>query len=280
MKSLSPFQKWMSALFAAAFTLILILNIIQYTAPITGANTPGYSLFSNISYALVTKPITAFSEFNAEVASFWKTKAENEILRREVDKLSQYQAALEEAYREIEALKDLNELGQTYADYRLLKGTIINRSVDSFSHVLLIDLGSEDGIALDDAVVSTKGLIGKVIEVNPSSSVVLLLTTEESMNKVTVKIQLDAAKTAEAILDKYDPNIRGYVLKLLDTGSTITVGMKVVTSGLGGAFPSGLLVGTVSQVETLNDAVGLKITVDPAADFFSIDYIAVVKRNE
>lgn len=278
MKSLSPFQRWISGLSAALIALILILNVIQWTSPVAGSGTAGFSFWSNLGYTLILKPVTDLKGYTAEVASFWKTKAENAALRREIDTLGQYQAALEEAYREIQALKDLEGLKATYSTYTLLNGTILNRSSDSFNHILLIDLGSEDGVALDDAVVSTKGLIGKVLEVNPQSSVVLLLTSEQIPNKVTVKIQLDPAKTAEAILDRYDPNEQGFILKLLDTGSTITEGMKVITSGLGGAYPSGLLVGTVTKVDTLSDAVGLKITVDPAADFFDLGYIAVVKR--
>ncbi|MDP3445540.1 MAG: rod shape-determining protein MreC, partial [Ignavibacteria bacterium] len=58
-----------------------------------------------------------------------------------------------------------------------------------------------------------------------------------------------------------------------------TEGMKVISSGSGGLFPNGLLVGTVNHVENLPNAIGLKILVAPAADFYNLNYVAVVKRG-
>ena len=68
-------------------------------------------------------------------------------------------------------------------------------------------------------------------------------------------------------------------MQLLTSGATVTEEMRVVTSGMGGVFPSGLLVGTVSKVEELSNAVGMNIYVRPAADFQSFNYVCVVRRQ-
>lgn len=238
----------------------------------------GYSLFGLISDTLIEGPVRSLNDLSQRVASLWKVQEENKALRTQVELLSVYQAKLEESYRDIEALRQLNDLKTTYSQYQLINASIAHRSVDSFNHTLTIDVGSQEGVALDDAVISSMGLIGKIIQVEQDRSVVLLLTTEQSLNKVTVKIQVDADKTAEAILEHYDPNQKAYVLSLLDTSSTISEGMRVISSGLGGAFPSGLLVGTVTKVETLADAIGLRIEVNPSVDFYRLDYVAVVKK--
>lgn len=277
---MSPLQKIIAWVVGLLVSLILILNTLQLTTPSVTLNDPGYRFFSLINSALFQRPISSVTDYSERIAAFWRVQDENKAYRQELELISLYQAKLEESYREIEALKKLAELKSTYSQYDLISAKIALRSADSFNHSLSLDVGSKDGVSINDAVISSKGLIGKVVDVSESQATVLLLTTETSLNKVTVKIQIDPSKTAEAILENYDPNAQAYILKLLDTQSSIIVGMKVISSGLGGAFPSGLLVGEVSKVEALSNAIGLRIEVNPAVDFYNIDYVAVVKRYE
>jgi len=122
-------------------------------------------------------------------------------------------------------------------------------------------------------------LIGKVTTLTENTCVVMLLTTEQEINKVSVKIQISQRVTAEALLEYYDVNTGTYILSLLETNSSITEGMSVISSGLGATYPSGLLVGTVSNVEQLQSSSGVVIYVTPAADFAHLNYVAVVKRG-
>lgn len=277
---MSPLQQVLAWFAGIVVSFILILNTLQISAPRLSLEDPGYRFFSLVNSSLFQMPLSSLMNIGERVASFWRTQEENEAYRKELELISLYQAKLEESYREIEALKKLAELKTTYSQYELISAKISSRSVDSFNHTISINVGERDGVELNDAVISSKGLIGKVVDVTENESIVLLLTTETSLNKVSVKIQIDPSKTAEAILERYDPNVHAYILKLLDTQSTITEGMKVISSGIGGAFPSGLIVGEVSKVESLSNAIGLRIEVDPAADFYNIDYIAVVKTYE
>lgn len=277
---MSPLQKVLAWIAGVIFSLILILNTLQISAPSISINDPGYRFFSLVNSALLQNPISSMNEFAQNLASLWHVQEENAAYRKELELISIYQAKLEESYREIESLKALLNLKSTYTQYDLVTAKISSRSVDSFNHTLSINVGKNEGVEINDAVISSKGLIGKIVDVSDSEATVLLLTTETSLNKVSVKIQIDETKTAEAILDHYDPNVQAYILKLLDTQSSITEGMSVISSGIGGAFPSGLLVGQVSKVEALNNAIGLRIEVNPSVDFYNIDYVAVVKRYE
>lgn len=280
MKQLTPIQKVLAIIVSVLLTLTISLNVIQMTAPKLGQNQVAYNFFAQLQYALIQRPTTVVTSFVYDFSSLWKAMDENKILRSQVELISVYQAKLEEAYRDIDDLKKFNELLLSMSESETISATVIQRSLESFSHTIVLNIGSSDGVELGDAVISSKGLIGKVSSVSDQTSVVLLLTTELEINKITVKIQVDAAKTSEAILEKYDPNTQSYALKLLDTNSSITEGMKVVSSGSGGLFPSGLLVGTVNHVENLPNAIGLKILVSPAADFYHLNYVAIVKRGK
>lgn len=279
MKKMSPIQKALAIIASILLVLILSLNVIVMTSPKLGREQTSYYFFAQVQYALIQRPANAVTGFFEDLTKLWSTMEENKILRSQIELISVYQAKLEEAYRDIDDLKKINELLLSMSESETISATIIQRSMENFTNTVVINIGSADGVELGDAVISSKGLIGKVTSLNENTSVVLLLTTELEMNKITVKIQVDPSKTSEAILEKYDPNTQSYLLKLLDTNSSITEGMKVVSSGSGGLFPSGLLVGTVNHVETLPNAIGLKILVEPAADFYHLNYVAVVKRG-
>jgi rod shape-determining protein MreC len=279
MKKMSPIQKALAIIASILLVLILSLNVIVITSPKLGREQTSYHFFAQVQYALIQRPANAVTGFFEDLTKLWSTMEENKILRSQIELISVYQAKLEEAYRDIDDLKKFNELLLSMSESETISATIIQRSMENFTNTVVINIGSADGVELGDAVISSKGLIGKVTSLSENTSVVLLLTTELEMNKITVKIQVDPSKTSEAILEKYDPNTQSYLLKLLDTNSSITEGMKVVSSGSGGLFPSGLLVGTVNHVETLPNAIGLKILVEPAADFYHLNYVAVVKRG-
>lgn len=279
MKQMTPIQKALAIFASILLVLTISLNVIQMTAPKLGQDQNSYNFFAQVQYALIQRPATAVTTFFYDFSSLWKTMEENKILRSQIELIALYQAKLEEAYRDINELKKFNELLLSMSESETLSATVIQRSLESFTNTIVINIGMKDGVELGDAVISSKGLIGKISSVTENTSVVLLLTTELEINKITVKIQVDASKTSEAILERYDPNTQSYSLKLLDTNSSITEGMKVISSGSGGLFPNGLLVGIVNHVENLPNAIGLKILVAPAADFYNLNYVAVVKRG-
>ena len=82
----------------------------------------------------------------------------------------------------------------------------------------------------------------------------------------------------EGILESYDTNEQAYVVSLLDD-QAVEEGMQVVTSGKGGIYPSGLFVGTVKKVETLDNQLGQVIYVEPLSNFQYFDYVSVIEVN-
>lgn len=272
-------QRILIATITVLLSLTVFLNILRIASPLDGINAAGYDVFTMLRYSLIERPVASIQEFVGDFTQLWKVKQENEKLRTQLELLAIYQAKLAEAYRQIEALKQIAGLELAMNDYELINGTVIYRPIEAFDNSLSINIGKNDGVKVDDAVISSKGLIGKVEEVFDDRSVVRLLTTESGNNKVTVKIQLSPSQTAEAILERYDVEHEAFEVRLVTTGYAITKGMSVVSSGLGGVFPSGLLVGYVKEVVELDNAVGMNIYVSPAADFKSFEYVAVVSRR-
>lgn len=279
MQKLTLTQRILIVAIAVMVSLTVFLNILKFQSPLDHLNATGYDVFTLLRYTLIEKPITSIGDFTKDFATLWQTRQENEALRTKIELLAIYQAKLQEAYRQIEALKTLTGIKLAADGYTLVNATVIYRPYDAFNNSLSLNVGTKDGIAIDDAVISSKGLLGKVEAVFANRSVVRLLTTENANNKVTVKIQLGVAQVAEAIMERYDVDKEAFVVRLMTTGYAVTSGMTVITSGLGGVFPAGILVGYVKEVVELENAVGMTIYVVPSADFKAFDYVAVVKRK-
>jgi rod shape-determining protein MreC len=277
--SSSPFKRLLYAVLSAVLLLALTLNIMRVTQPALLSQQPFYPWLSELQYALVHGPSARVRDTLNDVARLWALRDENRLLRRELDRIASHQAALQEAYRDIEALREFVDLKLSMSEQWTLSATVIERPSSPFLHTLVINIGENDGVEVGDAVLSPKGLIGRVSSLNANSAVVILLTTENDINKLPVKIQISETKTSEAILERYNPNEQAFELRLLETDASILEGMRVISSGAGGRFPSGLLVGRVSLVENLSNALGLRILVRPAADFYRLDYVLVVKRG-
>lgn len=267
-------------LIAVVMAVTFLLNVVKVAQPVAGVQAAGYGFFAMLRYALIENPIESLKNIGEDITSFYKLKQENDYYRSQLEMLALYRAELEEAYRQIAQLKELAEIQTAANEYTLTSAKVIYRSFDTFNHALVINRGSADGVKVNQAVITTKGLIGKVAEVFEDSAVVRLLTTQDVQNKVSVKIQLSPSASAEAVLERYDPNRGAFVLQLLDTNSAVVKDMTVISSGLGGVFPAGLLVGTVTEVEQLVNAIGMKIYVSPSANFYSFDYVFVVDYKQ
>lgn len=276
---LNRIQKILLWLIGVSLSLSLILNIVRIATPLSEVSRQGYNIFSMVKYSLIDHPVDSLTSFFSSFSRLWQVRQENDQLRQQVDELASLQAQLAEANRQVEELKQLNELKSLTSSYDLITSTVLSRSQDSWNNLLVLDVGSKDGVGVNYAVITPEGLIGKIQKVMETTSVVKLITSEDGLNKVSVKIEISEGTVVDAILERYDSNEQAFVVKLLNSSSTVTESMRVITSGMGGVFPSGLLVGTVKKVEELNNAVGMNIYVTPSADFHDINYVSVVHRQ-
>lgn len=275
---LNRLQKILLGAIGLLLAFSLILDAARMSSPLTYISQEGYGFFSLIKYSLIDYPLRSFSEGIEILGRMWALEEENEILRQQIEGVASMQARIDEQKRQIEELKEMNELRSVISDYEAISATVISRSQESWNSLLVIDAGSAEGVTENNAVISTSGLVGKVTSVSEHQAIVKLLTVGDESNKVSVKIHISDSISADAILQSYDFEEQAFVLMLLSSNNTVTENMTVTTSGMGGFFPSGLLVGTVSRVEELSNAIGMNVYVKPAADFSALDYVYVVKR--
>lgn len=186
--------------------------------------------------------------------------AENRHLREQLEELEAERNRLLEAETTNRRLRELLEF-RSRLPLATLTASVIASSASTWFRSLTLDKGSSDGVVKGMAVVATAGVVGQVVAVSPRTAKVLLLTDPHSGADVLVQ-RSRARGIVAGSLDN------GTIIKYVKRSEDVEIGDRVVTSGLDGVFPKGLLVGTVTDVRRksfgLFQFVGVDLAVDPA----------------
>ena len=224
-------------------------------------------------------PVNAINSFFSDVNNLQDTFEENQRLKQEVERLAETQAETTALNEENESLKEELELQSTLTDYNVLSGSVIARNPDRWVDQLIINRGSSDGLQKGMSVMSNNGLIGRVAEVNPTSAKVTLLTANEEAAVLTSTEIVQEDETIYGVINGFDMDRGNLVMEQITSESTIEEGTEVVTSGLGGLVPRGLLVGTVAEVSLDRHGLGQRVYIEPAADFENIRFVTIINRE-
>ncbi len=181
--------------------------------------------------------------------------------------------------KEIVELKEVLELNKALTEYTIENATILSRNKSYWFNTITIDKGKRNGIKKDMAVITKNGLIGKISKVYGNSSEVKLITSDDINYKVSVSIKVNDTDNF-AILNGYDPEKNLMKVTGVHKTTSANKGDIVVTSGLGGLFPSGIYVGKVESVE--NDKYDLSKTlyIKTEQNFNNIHYVSVLKEKK
>ena len=199
-------------------------------------------------------------------------------LKEKEEKTEIYYSQIKELQKELAQLKSLLDLNATLSEYSYVNATVITRNVMYWYNTLTIDKGSKNGIKKDDAVITSNGLIGKIIKVSNFSSTVKLLTTENINNKISIKINSNE-KELYGLLYSYDSNNNVYKIEGIEDASSISKGDYVTTTGLTNYFPSGILIGHVSRVVKDEYDLNSVVEVTPSVNFDNISFVTVLNRK-
>lgn len=202
-----------------------------------------------------------------------------QLLLPEVSRNESLNAENIELRKQLKALKEELNITYTINDYEYLNATVINRNIAHWYNTITIDKGSYNGVEPDMVVVNSSGLIGRVISTTTFTSDVRLITTSDTINKISVTIS-DNNISVNGLIKNYNYNTHYLEVEGISNTEKITEGSYVYTSGLGGIFPSGILIGMVKNITTDEYDLAKIIDVEPIANFDDINYVAILKRKE
>ena len=202
-----------------------------------------------------------------------------ELLLPQVDRIDSLNAENIELRKQLESMKKELKIEYTINDYEFLNATVINRNITHWYNTITIDKGTHNGVENDMVVVNSQGLIGRVISTTTFTSEVRLITTSDTINKISVTIS-DGKNKVNGLIKNYNYNTGYWEVEGVSNTEKVSNDAYVYTSGLGGIFPSGILIGKVAYITTDEYDLAKIIDVSPIADFNDINYVAVLKRKE
>lgn len=205
-------------------------------------------------------------------------KEENDILETSLDRIESIESENVELRRQIEELKKELDVDYTLTDYEYLNATVISRNVGYWYNTITINKGTYNGVEKDMVVINGHGLIGRVIRTTTFTSDVRLITTSETNNKISVVIS-NGDYSLYGLINSYDYSDNFLEVEGISNTRDVNIGDYVYTSGLGGIFPSGILIGKVSEITTDSYDLAKIIMVCPSVDFSDINYVSVLKRK-
>lgn len=263
--------------------VIVLLVFLSGLAAITASRTSGMTVaegalgwvlspIKSIVYDLSLRVYGYFADFGERRAVFQRY----EDLRQKVTELEQRLIAMSELEHENERLNDLLGFAEQVDRFTITGGRVTGKDPGNWFNTFTIDAGTASGIAKDMTVVNEAGLLGRVFDVGH--------------NWAKVRSIIDGRSAVSGMIERTRDNglIRGNnrlgfedgLLRMiyLPLDADIVVGDKVLTSGLDGIFPKGILIGEIKEVLGREHELYVSVIIKPAADFRRLEEVLVIKH--
>lgn len=202
-------------------------------------------------------------------------------LKEENEKLKEENSNLEKSLREYEIIKSENEtlkeyvnLKDKYQNYKTIPAYIINKDITNYNETIVINVGEKDGIKPNMAVIADQGLVGHVISTTQTTAKVQTIIDTASSVSSSISTSREAI-IVTGTLDRTSTLKASYI----PTDATILENDKIETSGLGGIYPKGITIGTITEIINTKNATDRYAYVKTAVDFKKLETVLVITNE-
>lgn len=249
------------------FLIILQIRNPEIRGPFRGLLGNILNPFVYYSYKLYDGVTSLFTDYIFLV----NVKKENDLLKSKLSELTIQNRILNEKLFEHQQLKRLLKFKETY-QIDVIASSVVGKHIDGYSKYIFINVGYVDGVRVNDSVANELGLIGKVVEVTNKTSKVLLIT--DPNNKVSV---MNLRSRATGIMS--GDGRGGLVVEFYDKLDRVYKDDYFVTSGLGGVYVKGMVVGKVYAYSNNPSDVFQRVYLNPVVNFYTIENLLVVRTH-
>jgi rod shape-determining protein MreC len=273
---------------AVGSLVLLSLVLITLTfrsgddGPLSGVQSAGSTVLRPfaVGFERVAQP---FRDAHAWADSLLDARSEAERLREENRELRQRAIQNEFARQELASLRSLFEYvdGPRFPeDFAPVGAEVVGRPAGAFTQAILISAGSDNGVRVDDAVVTADGLVGLVTRVTDGTARVQLLTDQDAAVSA-----LDLRTAATGIVLHARGTRNTLVLDRVRKQDVIEEGDEIVTAGwhsggLSSLYPKGIPIGEVTSVGQTDTDLFQQVQVEPYVDFGALDAVIVLRPSE
>lgn len=260
---------------------VLIALILAILSAVSGGRiSPIGSLVNIVSEPIqsVSTSVTEYFSARTERAlEFEKLKEENEKLREEL-------AVLRRAMRENAAMGLENEqlraaLAMRERDSKFVfeAAEVVAKNSDNWSHTFTINKGSSSGIAPDNCVITGDGMVGFISEVGATWATVTTICDTSMEASAIASRTRDVASAEGDFALMSEGRLR---LSYLPRDTELLEGDLIETSGVGGLFPKGIIIGSVLEVKTESHGISKYAIIEPAVDLDRVNHVLIIKSFE
>lgn len=207
-----------------------------------------------------------------DAGEFATLRKDKSVLEQQVDELTTELARLRATERDNESLREAVGYMLDHPDLDLAAAKVIGRDVSNLLDLLIIDRGRSSGIEEGMPVVWRGGLAGRIISVTENTARILPITSSGSA--VNVILQGEFADADGVLTSRPDGSL---LMSNILEDETVEPGQFVITSGLGGTFPKGILVGQITNVRRPNSSVLQEADVRPFVQPDALDTVQIIK---
>ncbi len=271
----SFFSKKTVIIMLVAVFLALVLGILS---AVSGGRVSPVSSFVNMISKPIQSVITGVSDFFADkverATSYDKMKEENKKLKQEVAILSDAVRKSEAASLENEQLRAALGMKEENTSFVFESAEVVAKNSDNWNRSFTINKGTSSGIALDNCVITADGMVGYISEVGPNWATVLAIID------TTMEASAIASRTRDvaSVEGDYELMSKGYFkLSYLPRDTRLLKGDIIETSGFGGLFPKGIVLGSVVEVKNESHGISKYAVIKPAVDMEHVNQVLVIK---
>jgi len=263
------------------FLFCLILSFLLSFICFASYNSPVGSILSN-AVNTITSPLQFAGKYTFDLckgtldyfSSVKSLSKENKALQSEVERLLALEAQNEILRKQNESLYDFLELKKERSDFKLCDAKIIARTNSNYVSDFIINKGSFHGIEQNMPVIDASGrLIGIVFSVDLQSARCRYITSYD----VSVGVYDEMTGNTGVLSGDFGLFSQNKCLiRGLLTQTDISVGDRILTSGVGDIYPTGLLIGTVEKLVSDANTQTVTAVVNPGENFFQTDSIMII----
>ncbi len=263
----APRPGWVILFVALSIVLITLWHREADTGPLHRVRAVTHAVTAPVSAAgeWTTRPVRGLFAWASDLGV---SRSQLEELREQNQRLRTRVAELEESRLENERLRSLVELSQAQ-DLESVAARVIGRPSNSWEGVIVIDRGSSDGIAPGMPVIGSGGLLGQTVSVAGNSSRVRLITDQRS----GVAAMIQRSRAEGVVRGSIDGNLS---FDFVSTETTLRAGDVVITSGMGGIYPKGIIIGEVTEIRVSDNSLFQEIGLGAAAKLTGLEEVLVI----
>ena len=256
--------------------LVLLLFIIPGGAKISGVESvPGGVAAGAQSF--LSRVTNSVGSFFSNLFGGNSIEQENEQLKEELIQAQQKIQGMSELEAENQRLQSLLNYVERTPEYSYITARVTAKDPGYYFDVFVVNAGFNNGVEVNDAVITPDGLVGRGTEVGGTWSKVMAIIDSRSSVSATVERTRDNGIING--IDQSEGSSGLCEMAFLPLEAELLPGDSVITNGLGGLFPKGIIIGQVVEVSEEAGSTGKTVRIKPAVDFLHLEEVLIVKEK-